>query len=592
MAGIPMYYGIPTTGEVRAQMARDELDVLRTDKAQIEMDALKDKIELFKNMSKQAQTGTPPIMPSAVPPVSYTPTQQPQIVSGNAAVQTMEVPKETPAPVAIPVPKTAADGTPMPSFMSGAKAEAEGKKVTEPTPTEEPKADTVTGYQEPAPSAAPTQGQTQPKQEAPRATIMDDLKTSSQQVSADEKEMAFAYKFAEELRKRGNLLGWEEATKKANDMKAAVLDNQNKFLTVQDKFLELTSGIAYGYTQAVKDNPNDQTVSDQAWANMLMTLQSRGIPVDRLLQVTDPAQRLQVATQYMNSALGGKEQIRLTIADNNNKIKEEANRIRETHYRNQDSLKLQEQAFNQSKFSAANAQALLKASQTNINNLRNNITNYSNKEIRDQLRVELTAAEKDHQELVKRLRLKANDEGIKWSPTTLITKEDLKPGATKKEEPAPAATTETTEAKPTETESKKPSNINYLPEETAKGYSAKVNHTYDPNYNYWVQDNQLLREPKGSSSTTTNESKDRQKEDLRKEILKEVESLKKQQGAKAVLFGKPIGETARDIKNYLAKDLETINSPTIFGIKIQSTESAREERIKKLLDKLEELNKQ
>ena len=284
MAGIPMYHGIPSFGEVEAKMAREKMDVLKTEEAQIKMDSLKDKIELFKTMNRSQNVVPPTIVPSNVPPVAYTPAQEPQVMSGNTAIRTMEIPQEMPTPVAIPVPKTAADGTPMPSFMSGTKAEAEGKKVAEPTPTEEPKADTVAGYQEPTPTAATpavsSQVQTQTKQEVPKTTIIDDLKSSSQQVNSDEKEMAFAYKFAEELRRRGNLLGWEEATKKANDLRASVLDNQNKYLTVQDKFLDITSGIAYGYTQAVKDNPTDQKVSDQAWATMLMTLQSKGIPVE------------------------------------------------------------------------------------------------------------------------------------------------------------------------------------------------------------------------------------------------------------------------------------------------------------------------
>ena len=34
MAGIPMYYGIPTSGEVEAGMARDKLDVLKAEEAQ------------------------------------------------------------------------------------------------------------------------------------------------------------------------------------------------------------------------------------------------------------------------------------------------------------------------------------------------------------------------------------------------------------------------------------------------------------------------------------------------------------------------------------------------------------------------------
>ena len=40
------------------------------------------------------------------------------------------------------------------------------------------------------------------------------------------------------------------------------------------------------------------------------------------------------------------------------------------------------------------------------------------------------------------------------------------------------------------------------------------------------------------------------------------------------------------------KGLKEIDNPTILGKKIQSTESAREERIKALLDKLEKLTPQ
>jgi len=81
------------------------------------------------------------------------------------------------------------------------------------------------------------------------------------------------------------------------------------------------------------------------------------------------------------------------------------------------------------------------------------------------------------------------------------------------------------------------------------------------------------------------------KKEIKQEILKEIETLKKQQGSKALLFGKPINEVADSIKSWNQQQLKEMDNPTIFGQKVQSTESAREERIAKLLKRLEDLDK-
>ena len=96
-----------------------------------------------------------------------------------------------------------------------------------------------------------------------------------------------------------------------------------------------------------------------------------------------------------------------------------------------------------------------------------------------------------------------------------------------------------------------------------------------------------------SSSAPANDkaTTEQAKKEIKQEILKEIETLKKQQGSKALLFGKPINEVADSIKSWNQQQLKEIDNPTIFGQKVQSTDSAREERIAKLLKRLEDLDK-
>ena len=152
------------------------------------------------------------------------------------------------------------------------------------------------GFSETAPAA---------KEDAP-PTILQNMKNTGTELNSAQERVAFMYKFADGLRKRGNLTGWQDATKKASELEKDMYDTQVKHFNAQDKFLDLTSGLAYGYTKAVQSNPNDQLTSDKAWNTLLMQLQTNGIPSSQLAVITDPAQRLQLANQYMDSALGGK----------------------------------------------------------------------------------------------------------------------------------------------------------------------------------------------------------------------------------------------------------------------------------------------
>ena len=44
MAGIPMYHGITTSGDVAAHMARNQMEEINTEKAQMDLDSIKREI--------------------------------------------------------------------------------------------------------------------------------------------------------------------------------------------------------------------------------------------------------------------------------------------------------------------------------------------------------------------------------------------------------------------------------------------------------------------------------------------------------------------------------------------------------------------
>ena len=52
MASIPMYHGTSTFGGIEAKMARDRMDVLKTEEAEIDLDDYK-KSDIYININKQ-----------------------------------------------------------------------------------------------------------------------------------------------------------------------------------------------------------------------------------------------------------------------------------------------------------------------------------------------------------------------------------------------------------------------------------------------------------------------------------------------------------------------------------------------------------
>ena len=54
MASIPMYHGTSTFGGIEAKMARDRMDVLKTEEAEIDLDDYKKSKELMKKSAQHS----------------------------------------------------------------------------------------------------------------------------------------------------------------------------------------------------------------------------------------------------------------------------------------------------------------------------------------------------------------------------------------------------------------------------------------------------------------------------------------------------------------------------------------------------------
>ena len=128
MAGIPMYYGIPTSGEVEAAMARDKMDVLKTQEKAIEVDELVKAKEIIKKQATQklADASASRVSPTAIPQAvdGYS---QPVPGSQVASPKMVTLPEKAPMPSYETTMSPNGEVTPMPSFMKGPATEARAK---------------------------------------------------------------------------------------------------------------------------------------------------------------------------------------------------------------------------------------------------------------------------------------------------------------------------------------------------------------------------------------------------------------------------------------------------------------------------------
>ena len=310
MAGIPMYYGIPTSGEVEAKMARDKMDVLKTEQAQIELDELKTAKDIIKkqaidDLAKTKTSQVPPTVPQTV--VGYNqpaPTQ-------NMATPTVDTTEATPMPSYETTTTPSGEVSPIPSFMKGPATEQRAKEpmMDETQPAEAPQEKTaVEGYREPQQEAAPQQ---QVQEEAPQTPITRVQKANLEYKEAFDQVEA-AYKTAELFKQNGLLLQYQKQLKVAQDLEGTRTLAQERRIKSTKDLMDLTGGIANSYVETAR-NTDDPVALNRAWNNSLMMMAEKGIPIGNLAQITDPNQRLQVAQQYATASMEASAKLKLEM---------------------------------------------------------------------------------------------------------------------------------------------------------------------------------------------------------------------------------------------------------------------------------------
>lgn len=301
MAGIPMYDEIPTFGSVEAKMAREKMDVMKAENEKIKLDSLRNQIEKFKQINQAVNRPAPTGFNTATG-FDGSQTQMPSGAMSYSSPSSV-IPSGTMGNLggysAAPTGQTQAVGGYDPNAIETTSTQPQFT-----TATEQPVTTTT------RPTAPPTH--------------VEQVKSTGEAYLSSQNNVRIAYQFADEMRRSGDLLGWQAATKNAQDLEAGVLDNKIKFLNAQDKLIDYSTGQAYGYKKAVEGNPDDQATSDRAWSKVLLNLQSNGIPVDDLVAITDPKQRMNYANQFINSSYGGKDMVKLEIEAAKMKLKKDA----------------------------------------------------------------------------------------------------------------------------------------------------------------------------------------------------------------------------------------------------------------------------
>jgi hypothetical protein len=309
MAGIPMYYGIPTSGEVEAKMARDKMDVLKTQEKAIEVDELVKAKEIIKKQAteKLAEAKASRVSPTAIP----------QAVSGYnqpapaTMPQTVSPTEKAPMPSYETTMSPNGEVTPIPSFMKGVATESRAKepmmdetKPAEVQPIQEQPA--VEGYRQPQQEAAP---QAQQVQEVPQTPV-----TRVQKANLDYKDaydqVEAAYKTADLFKQNGLLLQYQKQLKVAEELETTKTMAQERRIKSTKDLMDLTGGIANSYVELARTT-DDPTVLNRGWNSALMMMEMKGIPVGELAQIIDPRQRLQVAQQYATASIEASAKLKL-----------------------------------------------------------------------------------------------------------------------------------------------------------------------------------------------------------------------------------------------------------------------------------------
>ena len=349
--------------------------------------------------------------------------QQPDITQQAKQPTQQQLPQQQPVPT--PQGAKSPNGQVMPSFMGGPQQEAAGKQPASP-----PGVNTPDGYkQEP--------GQDQQQGDIKDAPIIEQLKHSQKGLDSIDQAIKINDQAIQLAYKSNNPGAAQRLLAQNQELKTSKTDAAIKQMTLAQKSMEMFGQIANGYkgayNQWLKDNPNasvqeKQDMSDKLWAQTITEAQAKGVPADGLFNFHTPDQRNQYATGIIDSAEKVSDQVRLTIADLNNKTK----------------IQLQNQKDELTKRRIANTE---KWTNAKIHNLDAKTQAMAGEEVLKDLRNELASA--------TQLAKNGNESALKEIP--LIQAEmskveaELKVTDTKNKIDAPTIDTpEATDKKPTE----------------------------------------------------------------------------------------------------------------------------------------------
>ena len=314
MAGIPMYYGTSTFGGIEAKMARDRMDVLKTQEKAIEVDELVKAKELIKQEAtkKLAEAKAARVSPTAIPETSQGMSGYNQPATPTQAIPaTVSPAQKAPMPAYETTMSPNGEVTPMPSFMKGSATEARVKEPmmdeTQPVeaqPTQEKTA--VEGYRQPQQEAVLQQ---QVQQEVPQSPV-----SRVQKANLDYKEaynqVEAAYKTADLFKQNGLLLQYQKQLKVAEELETTKTMAQERRIKSTKDLMDLTGGIAQSYVEFAKTT-DDPVALNRAWNTAIMMMEAKGIPTGNLGQITDPNQRLQMAQQYATASIEASAKLKL-----------------------------------------------------------------------------------------------------------------------------------------------------------------------------------------------------------------------------------------------------------------------------------------
>jgi len=551
--------------EIQGEMAQSEQQQQAVEINKMNIEAAKQRTALeaqrkqdLINIYNQTKGSGAPVPAANVQQLAQQTQPQTQTQADTAPTDTTAAPTQAKGP----------DGSPMPSFMKGVTEEAAGKVEAQPT----------------------TQGQTQqpePTKGVEEPHIVQQMTDTKKEVDGVDQAIRINTMAADKAYARGDAAYAKELMDENMRLKNNQLINQNQHLAVMQKGMEIMGQVGNGYkgsyNEWLKNNMNatpqeKQAMSDSLWAQLVTKAQMNGLPGTDLMKYQTPDQRNQYATGLIESSEKASDRIRLQLGELNANTK----------------LQIANQRLDFDKQKEANKETM-KAWQRNNGDAQTGIKLYNARIsiLGKELEMEKQAATLgDEKALDKKAAIEAEMDKLKSELTDVYKKNKITPPADK----APAATTDKAAPSTGASDSKTSFDPSKLPDERKQALAAYNDPSAKPEEKQAIANafkaetgEDLLKE---SSDSKTSLAATQDPEQLRKEILKEVNYLKRLQGSKAILFGRPIEDVISSIKSYNESELKSISQPTVFGRKVQSSESAREERIKALLDQLEKLTPQ